>query len=264
MKFSKLIALIIMTFTAFSAYAESNYKVVSSYPLNVRESPSKDANVLGRFDCGQQIEVIRVDGNWAKVKFNGNTGYVLTEYIQPIPVEPISISKQSKQSSPETSNSEVMHVNKSNDDTFESDRKSSFIEVGYSASSFEDVKLSGSYGISWTIFPWKIASESYLGIHFSPLNVNFGLVDSDYTTDIIKVGPSLGVYITPKICVAVNLDAMCVVYFESDDTKTAWGMSLEPAIYLGSSAGIYVGPQFTMSFEGDSKIDCGFRAGIYF
>ncbi len=151
------------------------------------------------------------------------------------------------------------------DDAFEQDRKEWAFEVSFCASSFEDVKLSGSYGLSWTSLPWKLAPRLYAGYHFSPFNFNFGLVDSSMTSDLIKLGPAIGYYFTPKIFISMPLNVLCDVYFDSDDnTKTAWGMSLAPTVYIGSKGGVFIGPQFTVGFSGDSKVSCGFRAGIYF
>lgn len=146
---------------------------------------------------------------------------------------------------------------------FESERKSNVWEISYSASTFEDVKLSGSYGFSWKIFPWEIAPKFYAGIHFSPLNLNYGLNDFNY--DEIRLGPAIAYYFTPKIFLSVPLDLICDVYFDSEDnTKTAWGMALTPSIYIGSKAGVFIGPQFSVGFSDGSKVTCGFRAGIYF
>lgn len=84
-------------------------------------------------------------------------------------------------------------------------------------------------------------------------------------SDIIKLGPVIGYYFTPKTFISIPLDVLCDVYFDSEDkTKTAWGMSLAPTVYMGSKGGVFVGPQFTIGFSGGSKVSCGFRAGIYF
>ena len=148
---------------------------------------------------------------------------------------------------------------------FESERKTSFIELGYYATSFDDVKLSGHYGLSYTILPWKIADRFYGGIHFSPFNFNFGLVSSDFTTDEIKLGPAFGYYFTPKIAFAIPLNVICSVYFdEKDNAKTQWGMEIAPTLYLGKKCGIYFGPLATTCFESGSEFDFGFKAGLYF
>lgn len=143
-------------------------------------------------------------------------------------------------------------------------RKSVVFEIGYNAVTFDDVKTSGSYGFSVTVLPFNLVDELYAGLHFSPFNFNFGLVDSDFTSDIIKLGPAIGYYLTPTIFATLHIEALCEIYFKGTETKTNWGLSWAPSFYIGKKVGLYAGPQFTTYFKGDSKIYCGFRAGIYF
>ena len=139
------------------------------------------------------------------------------------------------------------------------------LEAGYAASTFDDIKLSGSYGLSMTVLPWEIADNLYAGFHLSPFHFNFGLVDKDFTSDVIKAGPMLGYYFTPTIFVTLPILAVCDVYFEGTDTKTAWGMACTPSLYVGNNKfGVFAGPMFSMGFEGASKVNTGFRAGIYY
>lgn len=85
MRFKRLVSTLMMALIVVAALAENNYKVTSSSRLNVRKSPSTSAAVLGTFESGQQIEVVSVNNGWAKVKYNGKTGYVSDKYIAPLP-----------------------------------------------------------------------------------------------------------------------------------------------------------------------------------
>ena len=146
----------------------------------------------------------------------------------------------------------------------EENKKITF-ELEYAASSFDDVKLSGTYGIGMTAMPLQIKNNFYAGFHVSPCNFNFGLVDSDYTSDLIKFGPALGYYFKPTVFITLPVDALCNVYFKGSDTKTAWGMSVAPTLYAGSKKiGVFAGPMFTAVFTGETNTSWGFRAGIYF
>lgn len=254
-----------MAFIVVTAMAENNYKVISSSPLNIREAASSNADILGTFNSGSLIEVVSTKKNWAKVKYNGGFGFVQTQYIEQIASKntPNIVGLTNNVSANKTQNRDKVDTEISESSDFESERKTGMYEITYAAGSFEDVKLSGTYGFSWTLLPWKIAPKLYAGIHFSPLNFNYGL--SDFNYDEIRLGPAIGYYFTPKIFISIPLDVLCDVYFDSnDDTKTAWGMALSPAVYIGSKAGVFIGPQFTVGFSGDSKVSCGFRAGIYF
>ena len=101
----------------------------------------------------------------------------------------------------------------------EQENKKLTFEVGYDASTFDDVKLSGSYGLSMTGLPWHLTDKLYAGFHFSPCYFNFGLVDSDYTSDVIKFGPALGYYFKPTVFVALPIVAVCDVHFKGTDTN---------------------------------------------
>lgn len=265
MNIKRIVSTMMMALVIVAAMAENNYKVISSSPLNIREAASSDANVLGTFNSGSLIEVVSTKKNWAKVKYNGGFGFVQTQYIEQIasandPNIPGLINKESVN---KTHNRNKVDTEISESSDFESERKTGMYEITYAAGSFEDVKLSGSYGLSWTLLPWVIAPKLYAGIHFSPLNFNYGLSDLNY--DEIRLGPAIGYYFTPKVFISVPLDVLCDVYFDnSDETKTAWGMALAPAIYLGKKAGVFIGPQFQVGFSSGSKVSCGFRMGIYF
>lgn len=255
----------IMVLIVVTAMAEKNYKVISSSPLNIREAASSDANILGTFNSGSLIEVVSTKKNWAKVKYNGGFGFVQTQYIKKIASanDPNIAELTNKVSANKTQNKNNVDTEISESSDFESERKIGIYEITYAAGSFEDVKLSGTYGFSWTLLPWEIAPKLYVGIHFSPLNFNYGLNDFNYNE--IRLGPAIGYYFTPKIFLSMPLDLLCDVYLgNNDETKTAWGMALAPAICLGKKAGIFIGPQFQVGFSSGSKVSCGFRTGIYF
>ena len=254
-----------ITLIVITAFAENNYRVISDLPLNIREKASPNANVLGTFNSGSLIDVISTKKGWAKVKYNGGYGYVQIKYIEAIPTNAQNTSNDLTkiESIEENYNTQDIKADVKKVSDFESERKTGVYEITYAAGSFEDVKLSGTYGFSWTKLPWEIAPKLYAGIHFSPLNFNYGL--SDFNYDEIRLGPAIGYYFTPQIFISMPLDVLCDVYLgDNDGTKTAWGMALAPAIYLGKKAGIFIGPQFQVGFSSGSKVSCGFRAGIYF
>lgn len=183
--------------------------------------------------------------------------------------QPASPTNQNISVSQNTTNNNVGNsysfTNVESDDAFEKERKDGAFELSYCAGSFEDVKSSGSYGFGWSYLPWKLAPRFYAGIHFSPLNFNFGLVPSSLSSDIIKLGPTIGYYFTPKIFAMMPLDVLCRVYFDNNDKmKTSWAMSLAPKLYIGSGGGVFIGPQITIPFIDGAEVSCGFRAGIYF
>ncbi|MFS0575616.1 N-acetylmuramoyl-L-alanine amidase [Sporosarcina sp. 179-K 3D1 HS] len=50
--------------------------------LNVRSAASGTAKAVGKLNRGQKVEVISIDGYWAKIKFNSQTAYVHKSYLK--------------------------------------------------------------------------------------------------------------------------------------------------------------------------------------
>ena len=273
MIFKRFISSLMMSLIVVAALAENNYKETSSSPLNIREAASPDTNVSGTFNNGSLIEVESTKKGRAKwSRWSKNIRAVAKKFDSKH-----STSNKSHQKGPQiissssktVSTKETQSVQSNNTQTpeisdFESERVALVGNLSYAAGSFKEAKLSGSYGLSLTVWPWKIAPRLYAGMHVSPFNFNYGLNDY-FNYDEVRFGPAVAYYFTPKIFISMPLNVLCQIYFEDDNkTKTGWGMGLAPAVYLGRKVGIFFGPQFTIGFSGNSKVSCGFRTGIYF
>lgn len=144
------------------------------------------------------------------------------------------------------------------------DWKRAIFEVSYTASSFDDVKATGFYGLGFTLLPAELTPQLYGGFHCSPVNFNFGLVDRQMASTLVALGPAVGYYIRPGIFVTMPLDLLCNIYSVDDRTTTSWGMALAPSLRVGGRFGVFVGPYFSLGFASGSKVQCGFQAGLYF
>ena len=51
---------------------------------NVRKSPSTDGELLGKVDIGVELKKHGTEGDWTKVKFQGETGYVKSEFVKEV------------------------------------------------------------------------------------------------------------------------------------------------------------------------------------
>lgn len=63
---------------------ESNVGEIVTYDVNLRVKPDYSSEILTIIKVGQKVEIISVDGDFAKVKFNGKTGYVVSKYVKRI------------------------------------------------------------------------------------------------------------------------------------------------------------------------------------
>ena len=144
--------------------------------------------------------------------------------------------------------------------TVDNNLKPCYYEIGYWAGSFDDAKITGSYGFSMTFMPWKIHESLYVGLHFAQL-MNYGLVDSKAAQITSSFGAALGYAFTPKVTFAVPI-AASIQYVHG----TIWSLYWTPTIYFDvyKHIGIFAAPLFTKTFVDGSKIECGFRIGLHY
>ncbi|TWI57924.1 N-acetylmuramoyl-L-alanine amidase [Halalkalibacter nanhaiisediminis] len=56
--------------------------------LNVRSAPNTNSSIIGTLVKGETVDVYGMDGEWLRIKYNGNAGYVHQSYIKQVK-EPI-------------------------------------------------------------------------------------------------------------------------------------------------------------------------------
>jgi uncharacterized protein YgiM (DUF1202 family) len=66
--------------------AKDDYRTVtlsgSARKLNVRQTAAGDAEVIAQVYNGERVRVLAEEGIWSKIEFDGNTGYVKSEYLK--------------------------------------------------------------------------------------------------------------------------------------------------------------------------------------
>ena len=65
-----------------TAGAETIGTVTATTNINVRASASETADRLGVLSGGDSAELVGTEGDWSKIKYNGQVGYVKSEYVQ--------------------------------------------------------------------------------------------------------------------------------------------------------------------------------------
>ena len=71
-----------LTLSSVSALAAtSDSALVKGGRLNLRQSASLNAKVLGQYPTGTLVEINEAGDEWCKVTVNGQTGYMLTKYL---------------------------------------------------------------------------------------------------------------------------------------------------------------------------------------
>lgn len=59
----------------------SEYATVKGGGLNLRQTASLDAKVLGQYWTGTWVEILEAGKTWSKVKVNGKVGYMMSKYL---------------------------------------------------------------------------------------------------------------------------------------------------------------------------------------
>lgn len=65
-----------------AAGAETIGTVTATTNINVRASASETADRLGVLSGGDSAELVGTEGDWSKIRYNGQVGYVKSEYVQ--------------------------------------------------------------------------------------------------------------------------------------------------------------------------------------
>ena len=65
-----------------AAGADTIGNVTATTNINVRASASETADRLGVLSGGDSADLIGTEGDWSKIKYNGQIGYVKSEYVQ--------------------------------------------------------------------------------------------------------------------------------------------------------------------------------------
>lgn len=74
--------LTIFLYASIILCANSIYVVNTKNGLNVRQKPSTEASVLGKFAPQSEVEVIEIKGDWATILYKGKTAYISSKYIK--------------------------------------------------------------------------------------------------------------------------------------------------------------------------------------
>ncbi len=61
--------------------AQGTYTVTAKGGLNVRSGRGTDQGILGVLECGESVEVSRIDDGWAKISYSGGDAFVSANYL---------------------------------------------------------------------------------------------------------------------------------------------------------------------------------------
>lgn len=73
----------LLILTSVPALADTTYATVQGGGLNLRQTASTKAKVLGQYPTGTWITILEKGDTWSRVSVNGKTGYMMSKYLAP-------------------------------------------------------------------------------------------------------------------------------------------------------------------------------------
>ena len=64
-----------------AAQAQQTTTMVTTGKVNFRQSADENSTQLGQIDCGTEVAKSADEGDWSRINFNGQDGYVKTEFL---------------------------------------------------------------------------------------------------------------------------------------------------------------------------------------
>ena len=80
----KILLIVFTSLLLFKSYAE-NY--TASQDLNVRKGSSASADVIGQITKSTVVDISSIEGNWGKINFQGQDGYVSMKFLDKVVAE---------------------------------------------------------------------------------------------------------------------------------------------------------------------------------
>lgn len=91
MKISRLFISATLMLTAFAVADASDYVYITKDNVNLRESPSTSAKVIGKARQGMVVKPLSQDGTWTKAtSLDGTTLYVSSQFVKTLPEDELS------------------------------------------------------------------------------------------------------------------------------------------------------------------------------
>jgi uncharacterized protein YgiM (DUF1202 family) len=80
----KILLVVFASLLLLKSYAE-NY--TASQDLNVRKGSSSSAEVIGQITKSTVVDVTTIEGNWGKINYQGQDGYVSMKFLEKVATE---------------------------------------------------------------------------------------------------------------------------------------------------------------------------------
>lgn len=259
-----LVASSIMLHTGMTtAFADTEYRVITADAVNFRGGPSTSYSSIGKFNKGDKVEYLGESGSWIKVKYSNKTGYVYGEYVgeySSSTTKYVNTTSLNFRSGPSTSYSVIGKLS-----------SGTKVEVISTSNGWSKIKYDGKTGYVSSKYLSSSAPESSNTttkyVNTSTLNVRSGPSTSYSVIGTLSSGTKIGVISTSngwsKIKYNNKTGYVSSEYLSSNapDDSNSTSSSASKVI---SVAKTLLGKPYVWGAQGPSSFDCsGFTYYVF-
>ena len=251
-----LVASSIMLHTGMTtAFADTEYRVITADAVNFRSGPSTSYSSIGKFNKGDKVEYLGESGSWIKVKYSNKTGYVYGEYVEKYSssaTKYVNTTSLNFRSGPSTSYSIIGKLS-----------SGTKVEVISTSNGWSKIKYDGKTGYVSSKYLSSSAPESNNTttkyVNTSTLNVRSGPSTSYLVIGTLSSGTKIGVISTSngwsKIKYNNKTGYVSSEYLSSNapDDSNSTSSSVSKVI---SMAKTLLGKPYVWGAQGPSSFDC--------
>ncbi|MCC3867542.1 C40 family peptidase [Terrisporobacter mayombei] len=252
-----LVASSIMLHTGMTtAFADTEYRVITADTVNFRSGPSTSYSSIGKFNKGDKVEYLGESGSWIKVKYSNKTGYVHGDYVgkytSSTKAKYVNTTSLNFRSGPSTSYSIIGKLS-----------SGTKVELISTSNGWSKIKYDGKTGYVSSQYLSSSAPESSATttkyVNTSTLNVRSGPSTSYSVIGTLSSGTKVEVISTSngwsKIKYSGKTGYVSSQYLSSSasDNSTSTSSSVSKVISLAKTL---LGKPYVWGAQGPSSFDC--------
>lgn len=164
--------------------ATTRYRVVNTSKLNVRQTPSTNAKIVGSLSAGDYVEADRIENGWACISHNGQRAFISAKYIELDPVEDVIVEEQHEETIPEPTHAVIARIpDNTQGKTITNKKKENLwfvsnLGLGFSNLASPDAYSYGTFGMAAEVglrYHWKFLPQSM----FTDVTLGFTLLGNE-------------------------------------------------------------------------------------
>lgn len=155
----------------------TRYRVVNTSRLNVRQTPSTKAKIVGSLSAGDYVEVGSIENGWASISHKEQRAFISAKYIEPDPIEEEIVEEYPEETTPEPEQAVIGQIPEDIQEITTSNKKNgnlrfvSNLGLGFSNLASPEAYSYGTFGMAaeaglryhWNFLPQNMFTDVTLG-----------------------------------------------------------------------------------------------------